>query len=76
MKEKSYEAACDEKTLIRTGILPTSMMPTAVLPDDKTVLVYSPGTERTPTIIRLAGDVGDGLLIRNFTTGQRCKVQG
>lgn len=76
MEERSYDQACDAKTMIRTGILPSSMMPSVVLPDDKTALIYNPGTERTPTIIRLAGDVGDGLLIRNYTMGQRCKVQG
>lgn len=38
-------------------------------------LLYNPGTEVGHTIFRIAGDVGeDGLLIRNLTTGQRCKV--
>jgi len=36
--------------------------------------MYNPGTEAANTIIRLAGDVGDGMLIRNLTTGQRCRV--
>ena len=36
--------------------------------------MYNPGTEAAHTIIRVAGDVGSGLLIRNLTTGQRCKV--
>ena len=76
MKEKSYVDTCDESTLICTGILPRSMMPGRISADSKTVLVYNPGTERTPTIIRLAGDVGEGLLIRNHTTEQRCRIRG
>lgn len=36
--------------------------------------MYNPGTEAAHTIIRIAGDVGDGMLIRNLTTGQRCRV--
>ena len=37
-------------------------------------LFYNPGTERAHTIFRIAGNVGDGMLIRNLTTGQRCKI--
>ena len=37
-------------------------------------LLYNPGTERAHTIFRIAGNVGDGMLIRNLTTGQRCKI--
>lgn len=38
-------------------------------------LLYNPGTEVGHTVFRIAGDVGeDGLLIRNLTTGRRCKV--
>ena len=36
--------------------------------------MYNPGTEVAHTSIRVAGDVGSGLLIRNLTMGQRCKV--
>ncbi len=38
-------------------------------------MIYNPGTEAAHTIIRLAGNVGEGLTIRNLTTGQGCKVQ-
>ena len=37
-------------------------------------LLYNPGTERAHTVFRIAGKVGDGMLIRNLTTGQRCKT--
>ena len=37
-------------------------------------LLYNPGTERAHTVFRIAGNVGDGMLIRNLTTGQRCKI--
>ena len=76
MNLTSYEDNCDDTTLIRTGVLPESMTPVAVAVSDKTALVYNPGTERTPTVIRLSGDVGEGLLIRNYTTGQHCRIQG
>ena len=36
--------------------------------------MYNPGTEAAHTVIRIAGDVGSGMLIRNLTTGQRCKI--
>ena len=36
--------------------------------------MYNPGTEAAHTVVRIAGDVGDGMLIRNLTTGQRCKI--
>ena len=37
-------------------------------------LLYNPGTERAHTVFRIAGNVGNGMLIRNLTTGQRCKI--
>lgn len=36
--------------------------------------MYNPGTEAAHTVIRVAGDVGGGMLIQNLTTGQRCKI--
>ena len=60
-----------------TGILPAAVMPPAPTVDSANFLLYNPGTETAHTIFRLAGSVDeDGLLIRNFTTGQRCKVTG
>lgn len=50
------------------------MMPPPIRPEAGTFLLYNPGTEAAHTTIRVAGDVGDGLLIRNLTTGQRCRV--
>ena len=55
-----------------TGILPAAVMPPAPTADSENFLLYNPGTETAHTIFRLAGSVDeDGLLIRNFTTGQR-----
>ena len=50
------------------------MMPEAPSLASRSFLMYNPGTEAAHTIIRVAGDVGSGMLIRNLTTGQRCKV--
>ena len=72
----SYEDAATQRELICTGILPTRMMPEAPGVASRRFLLYNPGTERAHTILRLAGNVGDGMLIRNLTTGQRCKVIG
>ena len=49
-------------------------MPEAPSLASRSFLMYNPGTEAAHTIIRVAGDVGSGMLIRNLTTGQRCKV--
>ena len=62
MRLKSDDGSCDARTLARTGLLPAAMTPT--LPDvsSTSFLLYNPG------------NVGDGMLIRNLTTGQRCKI--
>lgn len=70
----AYAADCPEAELASTGLLPSTMMPTAPTASSRSFLLYNPGTERAHTTIRLAGDVGEGLLIRNLTTGQRCKI--
>lgn len=57
-----------------TGILPAAMMPSAPVAASGSFLIYNPGTERAQTVIRVTGDAGDGVLIRNLTTGQRCKI--
>ena len=50
-------------------------MPETPDPTSSSFLLYNPGTEIGHTVFRIAGSVGeDGLLIRNLTTGQRCKV--
>ena len=74
MNQISYTDGCDPHTLARTGILPAAIMPPAPTVNSRSFLLYNPGTEAAHTVIRLAGDVGDGLLIRNLTTGQRCSV--
>ena len=64
-----------ETELSETGLLPSEMMPEAPAAGSSFFLLYNPGTETAHTVFRIAGDVGeDGLLIRNLTTGQKCKV--
>lgn len=72
----SYDDDCGEAEQIATGILPTSMMPPVPGVQDTQFLLYNCGTERAHTVIRLAGDVGDGLTIENVATGQRCGIVG
>ena len=74
MFQTSYSGEIDDRTLAHTGLLPSSMMPEALSIASRSFLIYNPGTEMAHTIIRIAGDVGDGMLIRNLTTGQRCRV--
>ena len=50
------------------------MTPTPPSVNSTSFLLYNPGTERAHTIFRITGNVGDGMLIRNLTTGQRCKI--
>lgn len=76
MLNNSYDDKIDNNALTGTGILPTIMMPAMPTYDSRSFLMYNPGTEAAHTIIRVAGNVGDGMLIRNLTTGQRCKVIG
>lgn len=40
------------------------------------VLLYNPGTERASVGIVVAGEAGDGVTIRNRTTGQSCRYVG
>lgn len=55
--------------------MPAALKPAAPTTDSTSFLTYNPGTETAHTLFRLSGDVGEnGLLVRNFTTGQRCKV--
>lgn len=74
MFETSYDNAPDSATLAHTGLLPSTIMPAAPTLESRSFLLYNPGTEAAHTVIRIAGDVGSGMLIRNLTTGQRCKI--
>lgn len=62
-----------------TGLLPETIMPpldhNGAIPQNKTILLYNPGSERCPLNISVAGTVGDaGLNLFNRTTGQRCSI--
>lgn len=64
-----------ESELSETGLLSAEMTPEIPTADSSFFLLYNPGTEVGHSIIRLTGDVGEeGVLIRNLTTGQKCKV--
>ena len=74
MRLKSDDGSCDARTLARTGLLSAAMKPAPPSVSSTSFLLYNPGTERAHTVFRIAGKVGDGMLIRNLTTGQRCKT--
>ena len=74
MRLKSDDGSCGARTLARTGLLPAAMTPTPPSVNNTSFLLYNPGTERAHTVFRIAGNVGDGMLIRNLTTGQRCRI--
>lgn len=57
-------------------MLPVDCMPDEPTASSKSFLIYNPGTEMTPTVIRLAGDCADELTIENKTTGQVCVIRG
>lgn len=42
----------------------------------KPIILANPGTERAPVCIVVSGNVGNGIDIRNLTTGQTCGVVG
>ena len=64
----------DVSTLSHTGLLPATMMPASPTVESRSFLMYNPGTEAAHTVIHVAGDVGSDMLIRNLTTGQRCRI--
>lgn len=57
-----------------TGILPAELMPRMPTKEDGSFLLYNPGTEKAQTLIRLTGNTGEGVRIRNLTTGQQCTI--
>lgn len=74
MFRSSYEGDADDNALAHTGLLTATMMPAPPTLESRSFLMYNPGTEAAHTIIRVVGDVGSGMLIRNLTTGQRCRI--
>lgn len=75
LKKSELNATPTDAELSETGLLPAAMMPEAPTADGSFFLLYNPGTETGHTIFKVTGDVGEGgLLIRNLTTGQKCKV--
>lgn len=75
LQKSELDTAATETELSETGLLPVKMTPVAPTAGSSFFLLYNPGTEVGHTVFRIAGDVEeDGLLIRNLTTGQRCRV--
>lgn len=74
MFRSSYEGDANDNTLAHTGLLTATMMPASPTLESRSFLMYNPGTEAAHTVIRVVGDVGSGMLIRNLTTGQRCRI--
>ncbi len=56
----SYAGSCCDTVLNETGILSAAMMPESPSVVDDFFLLYNPGTEMAHTVIRMAGEVGDG----------------
>ena len=53
-------------------VLPTSFSNLS----DGNVLLYNPGTERASVGITISGEAGDGVVIKNLTSGQSCRYVG
>ncbi len=69
--EEYKDAILDE-----TFLLNDEQQPEPVTLQKNSFLLYNPGTERTPAMIRIAGDVDEQLTITNKTTGQVCVIRG
>lgn len=65
----------EKDMLNNSGLMASSYSDTSFAPitEDTTILLYNPGTERAKTAIQIAGDVGEGVMIANATTGQNCR---
>ena len=68
-------AAADRGEKAETAILYTSEMPAAPAVNESSFLLYNPGTEMADTVIRIAGDTGEEMKIKNITTGQECVLK-
>ena len=76
----SEEEASDETILGNSALLTEAKTPSTevvadgeTLTEAKSITLYNGGTERAAVAIEIAGDVGEGILITNSTTGQSCK---
>lgn len=77
------DAEYKDNIAANSNMLPASMaMTTSAIADGKTMTVqtevplYNGGTEAAPVAIEIAGDVGDGVIITNSSTGQKCSFVG
>lgn len=57
-----------------SGVLPREKMPVMTPVMNQNILVYNPGTEVTPAIIRIAGTSEGPFVIHNYTTGDALEV--
>lgn len=61
-----------------SGIIAADKMPAIpeVFGNSTEFAVYNPGTETAKCAISIAGDLTDGIVITNSTTGQTCELRG
>lgn len=69
-----YEETDVDNAKDHCGILPRSKMPSQISPQAGSYLVYNPGTEKTNTVIRIAGHAPNGVTITNNTTNEKCTL--
>jgi hypothetical protein len=68
-----------DKIRATTGLLPDDRMPSPpIVPiiNASKIRVYNAGNTRADTVLKIAGDVGDGVMLYNQQTGQYCKIIG
>lgn len=67
----------EKDMLNNTALLPEDVYQNitsfAPITEPTTILLHNPGTERAKIALRIAGDVGTGLMISNRTTNQNCR---
>lgn len=66
-----------ETILGTTGFVDEASLPSippTPLTSQTTMMLYNAGNAKADTVIKIAGDVGNGIIIYNAETKQRCKV--
>ena len=68
-----YDLVMESTALLESASMVPSMSFTNVT-SAKSFILHNPGTEFAPLSITASGSVGLGMIIRNNTTGQECKI--
>ena len=75
LEYSSYDTVDTDGVTRYCGMLEKSKLPAAPELSDRRFIFYNCGTETAPTIIRVGGTTDkDGFVIRNETTGQKCRL--